>query len=51
MQAKLNAAQTALRGGVARVLIAPGAGPRVIERILSGESVGTQVVSSEVFAQ
>jgi acetylglutamate kinase len=51
MQAKLNAAQTALRGGVARVLIAPGAAPRVIERILSGEPVGTQVVSSEVFAQ
>jgi acetylglutamate kinase len=51
MQAKLNAAQTALRGGVARVRIAPGGAPEVLERILSGEPVGTQVVSGEVYAQ
>ena len=51
MQAKLSAAQTALRSGVARVLIAPGAASSVIERILSGEPVGTQLVSTEVYAQ
>ena len=51
MQAKLSAAQAALRGGVVRVLIAPGAAPRIIERILSGEPVGTQMVSSEVYAR
>jgi acetylglutamate kinase len=50
MQAKLTAAQTALRGGVARVWIAPGAAPRVVERILSGEALGTQMLSSEVYA-
>jgi acetylglutamate kinase len=51
MQAKLSAAQAALRGGVARVLIAPGAASQVLERILSGEPVGTQLVSSEVYAR
>jgi acetylglutamate kinase len=51
MQAKLSAAQAALRGGVARVLIAPGAASRVLERVLSGEPLGTQMVSSEVYAQ
>jgi acetylglutamate kinase len=48
MQAKLNAAQAALRHGVGRVLIAPGAAGRVLERLLSGEPLGTQIVSSEV---
>jgi acetylglutamate kinase len=51
MQAKLRAAQAALCSGVARVLIAPGAAPRIVERILSGELVGTQMVSSEVYAR
>jgi acetylglutamate kinase len=51
MQAKLSAAQAALRGGVRRVLIAPGASARILERILSGEAVGTQMVSSEVYAR
>ena len=51
MQAKLNAAQAALRGGVARVLIAPGAASRVLERVLAGEPLGTQMVSSEVYAR
>ena len=51
MQAKLTAAQAALHGGVARVLIAPGAASRVLERVLSGEPLGTQMVSSEVYAR
>jgi len=51
MQAKLSAAQAALRGGVGRVLIAPGAAANVLHRILSGEPIGTQMVSSEVCAR
>lgn len=47
MQAKLNAALAALRGGVEQVRIAPGAADRVLERILSGEPVGTRLVLSE----
>jgi acetylglutamate kinase len=47
MQAKLNAALTALRGGVEQVRIAPGSAERVLERILSGEPVGTRLVLGE----
>jgi acetylglutamate kinase len=47
MQAKLNAACQALQSGVAEVLIVPGALPHVIERILSGERVGTRMTASE----
>ena len=46
MQAKLNAALAALAGGVAAVRIAPGAGTRVLERVLAGEAVGTRMVLS-----
>ena len=48
MQAKLTAACSALRGGVARVQILPGAAERVIERALSGQPIGTRVVTQEV---
>jgi len=51
MQAKLNAALAALQGGVGSVLIAPGAAANVLHRILSGEPIGTQMVSSEVYAK
>jgi len=44
MQAKLNAALSALAGGVAQVLIAPGAAERVLERLLTGEPAGTRMV-------
>ncbi|HZT32901.1 MAG TPA: acetylglutamate kinase [Bryobacteraceae bacterium] len=47
MQAKLNAANAALRQGVAQVCIAPGSGEQVLERILSGEPVGTRLVAHE----
>jgi acetylglutamate kinase len=46
MQAKLNAALSALAGGVAAVRIAAGAAPRILERVLAGETVGTRMVTS-----
>lgn len=44
MQAKLNAAGAALSGGVAEVLIAHGAAPDVLKRLLANEPVGTRFV-------
>jgi acetylglutamate kinase len=42
MQAKLNAAEAALLGGVEEVVIAPGAASNILARLLNGESVGTR---------
>ena len=47
MEAKLNAAITALRQGVGQVRIAPGSAPKVLRRILAGEPIGTRLVLSE----
>jgi acetylglutamate kinase len=47
MQAKLNAAAAALRAGVGQVLIAPGAAPDALTRILSGDAVGTRMIAQE----
>lgn len=47
MQAKLNAALAALRGGVEQVRIAPGSADRILDRILAGESAGTRLVLGE----
>ena len=47
MQAKLHAALDALAGGVARVRIAPGATPGVVERVLAGEEIGTEITLGE----
>jgi acetylglutamate kinase len=47
MQAKLNAALSALRGGVGQVRIASGAADRVLSRMLDGEALGTRMVLSE----
>jgi acetylglutamate kinase len=44
MQAKLNAAMSALRGGVEEVRIALGSAPDVLNRILTGEALGTRMV-------
>ena len=44
MQAKLNAAGDALRGGVGEVVIAPGAAPDIVARLLAGEAIGTRFV-------
>lgn len=46
MQAKLEAALSALAGGVEQVRIAPGAAPSVLERILAGEEIGTKMVGA-----
>lgn len=48
MQAKLNAATDALRNGIGQVIIAPGALERAAERILSGEEIGTRLVTEGV---
>ncbi len=44
MQAKLNAATSALRQGVGQVRIAPGAAPDALARVLAGETLGTKVI-------
>jgi acetylglutamate kinase len=46
MQAKLNAALSALEAGVAQVRIAPGAADNILDRILAGEEIGTRMVLS-----
>ena len=45
MQAKLNAALSALASGVQQVRIAPGAAADVLGRILAGEELGTRMVT------
>jgi acetylglutamate kinase len=50
MQAKLNAAVSALRSGVEQVRIAPGAAENILDRVLDGEPVGTRMVLAEVAA-
>jgi acetylglutamate kinase len=45
MQAKIEAAATAIRQGTGEVLIAPGAQVDIIQTLLSGSSVGTRLVS------
>jgi acetylglutamate kinase len=44
MQAKLNAALAALRGGVAQVRIAPGAAEGALARVLAGGEIGTRMM-------
>jgi len=46
MQAKLDAALAALEGGVGQVRIAPGAAPGVLQRLLSGEEIGTRLITA-----
>jgi acetylglutamate kinase len=43
MQAKLDSACAALRGGVGQVVIAPGAAEDVIGRLMQGEMLGTRL--------
>jgi acetylglutamate kinase len=45
MQAKLEAAVSALRTGVGEIVIAPGARAGVLEEILRGEKTGTRIVA------
>ena len=51
MQAKLNAAHSALRQGVPQVRIAAGASEGVLERILAGDPVGTRLIAEEIYAK
>ena len=44
MQAKLEAAMDALHTGVHQVLIAPGALPGVVGKLLAGETAGTRLI-------
>lgn len=46
MQAKLNAASEALRRGIAEVVIAPGAEPEIVRRLLGGEPVGSRLAGA-----
>ena len=50
MLAKLNAAHSALRQGVAQVRICAGAANGVLERILAGEEPGTSLAVEEALA-
>jgi acetylglutamate kinase len=45
MQAKLNAALSALESGIGQVRIAPGGAPAVLARLRSGEEIGTRIVA------
>ena len=45
MQAKLNAATEALFRGVGEVVIAPGALPGVVRKLMAGEAIGTRFVA------
>jgi len=45
MRAKLESASEALRAGLSEVVIAPGAAPGSISKLLSGHSVGTRLVA------
>jgi acetylglutamate kinase len=47
MEAKLNAAISALDAGVGQVRIAPGAAENALERILAGEEIGTRLEARE----
>lgn len=44
MQAKLNAANAALRQGIHQVRIVPGTAEAVLERVFSNQSIGTKLI-------
>jgi acetylglutamate kinase len=46
MRAKLESASEALRAGLGEVVIAPGAAPGVVERLVAGIPLGTRLVGS-----
>ncbi len=46
MRAKLESAVEALRTGTAEVIVAPGAAPGIVEKLLAGDAVGTRLVAS-----
>lgn len=46
MQAKLQSAIEALQTGIAEVVIAPGATPNIVGKLLAGDACGTRLVAS-----
>ena len=50
MEAKLNAAVDALDRGVGAVVIAPGAVPDIVSKLVSGEEIGTRLIAAEKVA-
>jgi len=48
MRAKLQSALEALQTGTAEVVIAPGALPGVVGKLLAGDALGTRLLASEV---
>jgi acetylglutamate kinase len=47
MQAKLNAALSALEQGIEEVRIVPGARPGILAALAGGEAVGTRMVAAQ----
>jgi acetylglutamate kinase len=43
MQAKLEAAMDAIRAGLPEAVIAPGASPGIVERLIAGDEIGTRL--------
>ena len=51
MRAKLESAVEALQTGTAEVLIAPGATPGVVGKLLAGDAIGTRLVAPVSFSK
>jgi acetylglutamate kinase len=47
MQAKLQSAMEALQTGIAEVVIAPGAVPSIVGKLLAEHAIGTRVIASQ----
>ncbi len=47
MRAKLESASEALEAGILEVVIAPGAAPGIVAKLLSGEAAGTRMVAPQ----
>ena len=45
MRAKLESAVEALEAGISEVVIAPGASPDIVAKLLAGEAIGTRLVA------
>jgi acetylglutamate kinase len=45
MRAKLESAMEALEAGIAEVVIAPGASPGIVAKLLEGDAIGTRLVT------
>jgi len=47
MRAKLESAAEALEAGISEVVIAPGARPGIVAKLLAGQFIGTRLVTHE----